>query len=409
MHFSMQRAPAMRRNVLTAARRLSTAAADVPALKPAVKPECQQFSSGPCTKRPGYSVAALSEESLGRSHRAKIGKAKLSGAIEQTRVLLEPVGLPKDYHIGIVPASDTGAVEMAMWSLLGPKPVTCVHFESFGGDWFTDITKQLKLKDVTNMQGDYGKLPDFSKIDFNQDVIFTANGTTSGVRVPADVAIPADRQGLTIADSTSAVFAQHMPWDKLDVVTFSWQKCLGGEGAHGMLILSPRAVERLESYEPAWPMPKIFRMTKKGKLDAGIIKGNTINTPSLLATEDYLDALGWAKSVGGYQGLVDRSNANLAELEKAVDAIPWLDFLSGPDPAVRSNTSVCLTVSDLDADQVKKMAGLLEAEGVALDIGAYRSAPPGFRVWCGPTVESSDVAKLVPWMRWAHDEVKGSA
>ena len=374
--------------------------------KPTVKPECAQFSSGPCKKRPGYTVAGLADAVLGRSHRHKVGKDKLAGAINGTRELLEPVGLPKDYHIGIVPASDTGAVEMAMWSLLGPKPVTCVHFESFGGDWFTDITKQLKLKDVTNMQGDYGKLPDFSKIDFNQDVIFTANGTTSGVRVPADVAIPADRQGLTIADSTSAVFAQHMPWDKLDVVTFSWQKCLGGEGAHGMLILSPRAVERLESYEPPWPMPKIFRMTKKGKLDAGIFKGNTINTPSLLATEDYLDALGWAKSVGGYQGLVDRSNANLAELEKAVDAIPWLDFLSGPDPAVRSNTSVCLTVSDLDADQVKKMAGLLEAEGVALDIGAYRSAPPGFRVWCGPTVESSDVAKLVPWMQWAHDEVK---
>lgn len=377
--------------------------------KPTVKPECAQFSSGPCKKRPGYTVAGLAGAVLGRSHRHKVGKDKLAGAINGTRELLEPVGLPKDYHIGIVPASDTGAVEMAMWSLLGPKPVTCVHFESFGGDWHTDITKQLKLKDVTNMQGDYGVLPDFSKIDFDQDVIFTANGTTSGVRVPADVNIPADRKGLTIADSTSAVFAQHMPWDKLDVITFSWQKCLGGEGAHGMLILSPRAVERLESYEPAWPMPKIFRMTKKGKLDAGIFKGNTINTPSLLATEDYLDALGWAKSVGGYQGLVDRANANLAELEKAANDIPWLDFLSGPDPAVRSNTSVCLTVSDLDADQVKKMAGLLEAEGVALDIGAYRSAPPGFRVWCGPTVESSDVAKLVPWMRWAHDEVKGSA
>lgn len=333
----------MRRNVLTAARRLSTAAADVPALKPAVKPECPQFSSGPCTKRPGYSVAALSEESLGRSHRAKIGKAKLGASIQETRELLEPVGLPKDYHIGIVPASDTGAVEMAMWSLLGPKPVTVIHFESFGGDWYTDVTKQLKLKDVTNLQGDYGVLPDFGTVDFSNDVIFTANGTTSGVRVPADVAIPANRQGLTICDATSAVFAQHMPWDRLDVVTFSWQKCLGGEGAHGMLILSPRAVERLESYTPPWPMPKIFRMTKAGKLSAGIFKGETINTPSMLANEDYLDALKWARSVGGYEGLVGRANANLAVLEAAVESTPWLDFLAGADPKLRSNTSVCLT------------------------------------------------------------------
>jgi len=399
----------MRRNVLTAARRLSTAAADVPALKPAVKPECPQFSSGPCTKRPGYSVAALSEESLGRSHRAKIGKAKLGASIQETRELLEPVGLPKDYHIGIVPASDTGAVEMAMWSLLGPKPVTVIHFESFGGDWYTDVTKQLKLKDVTNLQGDYGVLPDFGTVDFSNDVIFTANGTTSGVRVPADVAIPANRQGLTICDATSAVFAQHMPWDRLDVVTFSWQKCLGGEGAHGMLILSPRAVERLESYTPPWPMPKIFRMTKAGKLSAGIFKGETINTPSMLANEDYLDALKWARSVGGYEGLVGRANANLAVLEAAVESTPWLDFLAGADPKLRSNTSVCLTVSDLDAAGVKKMAALLEAEGVAVDIGAYRSAPPGFRVWCGPTVETADVEALVPWMRWAHDEVKNSA
>ena len=392
-------------------RRLSTAVADAgaPAAKPAVKPDCAQFSSGPCKKRPGYTVGALADAALGRSHRHKIGKNKLGGAIQLTRDLLEPVGLPKDHLIGIVPASDTGAVEMAMWSLLGPKPVTVVHFESFGGDWYTDVTKQLKLKDVTNMQGDYGELPDFSKVDFNNDVIFTANGTTAGVRVPADVAIPADRQGLTICDATSAVFAQHMPWDKLDVVTFSWQKCMGGEGAHGMLILSPRAVERLESYTPPWPMPKIFRMTKSGKLNAGIFKGETINTPSLLATEDYIDALEWGKKVGGYEGLVGRADANLAVLEKACDELPWLDFLSGPDKKVRSNTSVCLTVSDLDADGVKKMAALLEAEGVALDIGAYRSAPPGFRIWCGPTVEASDVAALIPWMRWAHDEVKGSA
>jgi len=392
-------------------RRLSTAVADAGAVapKPAVKPDCAKFSSGPCKKRPGYTVAGLAGAALGRSHRHKIGKDKLAGAINLTRDLLEPVGLPADYHIGIVPASDTGAVEMAMWSLLGPKPVTCIHFESFGGDWYTDITKQLKLTNVTNMQGDYGVLPDFSKVDFSNDVVFTANGTTSGVRVPADVAIPADREGLTICDATSAVFAQHMPWDRLDVVTFSWQKCLGGEGAHGMLILSPRAVERLESYTPPWPMPKIFRMTKSGKLNAGIFKGETINTPSLLATEDYIDALEWSKSVGGYEGLVGRSNANLAVLEQAVAELDWLDFLSGPDPTVRSNTSVCLTVSDLDAAGCKKMAALLEAEGVALDIGAYRTAPPGFRIWCGPTVDTADVAALVPWMRWAHDEVKASA
>jgi len=351
---------------------------------------------------------ALADVALGRSHRAKVGKAKLGAAITQTKELIEAVGLPKDYHVGIVPASDTGAFEMAMWSLLGPKPVTCVHFESFGGDWYTDLTKQLKLENVTNMQADYGVLPDLSKVDWDQDVVFTYNGTTAGVRCPVDMPIPADRKGLTLCDATSAVFAQHMPWDKLDVVTFSWQKCLGGEGAHGMLILSPRAVERLESYTPPWPMPKIFRLTKKGKFSAGIFKGETINTPSMLATEDYLDALGWAKSVGGYEGLVGRADANLAVLERFVASTEWLGFLSGDDPKVRSNTSVCLTVADLDADGVKKMAALLEAEGVAVDIGAYRSAPPGFRIWCGPTVESADLEALVPWMRWAHDEVKAS-
>lgn len=377
------------------------------ATKPAVKPACPNFSSGPCAKRPGYDLNNLADAPLGRSHRAKVGKAKLGAAIQKTRELLEPAGLPKDYLIGIVPASDTGAVEMAMWSLLGPKPVTVVHFESFGSDWFTDVTKQLKLNDVINLKADYGVLPDVSSIDWDTDVVFTFNGTTAGVRCPSDIAIPADRKGLAIADSTSAVFAMEMPWDKLDVVTFSWQKCLGGEGAHGMLILSPRAVERLESYSPPWPMPKIFRMTKAGKLNADIFTGATINTPSMLANEDYLDSLDWAASIGGYAGLVDRANANLAVLESMVETTPWLEFLSGDDPSIRSNTSVCLKVTDFDADQVKKMQGLLEKEGVALDIGAYRSAPPGFRVWCGPTVEVSDLEALVPWLEWAHAEVAG--
>eukprot|EP00322_Chrysochromulina_rotalis_P018947 CAMPEP_0115859430 /NCGR_PEP_ID=MMETSP0287-20121206/16611_1 /TAXON_ID=412157 /ORGANISM="Chrysochromulina rotalis, Strain UIO044" /LENGTH=379 /DNA_ID=CAMNT_0003313729 /DNA_START=86 /DNA_END=1225 /DNA_ORIENTATION=+ len=378
------------------------------ATKPAAKPASPKFSSGPCAKRPGYSVEALADAALGRSHRAKIGKDKLAGAIQQTRELLEPAGLPSDYLIGIVPASDTGAVEMAMWSMLGPKPVTVVHFESFGGDWYTDITKQLKLPNVTEVKADYGVLPDLDSVDYNQDVVLTYNGTTAGVRCPPSWSPPADREGLVICDSTSAVFAMDMPWANLDVVTFSWQKCLGGEGAHGMLILSPRAVERLESYEPSWPMPKVFRMTSKGKLSAGIFKGATINTPSLLATEDYLDALKWAKSIGGYAGLVNKANANLAVLEKFCSENDWMEFLSGDDPAVRSNTSVCLKVTDLDAEQVKKMAGLLEAENVAVDVGAYRSAPPGFRIWCGPTVEASDLEALMPWLTWAHAEVKGA-
>merc|ERR1719271_1084215 len=312
-----------------AARRLSTAVADAPIAKPAVKPASPNFSSGPCAKRPGYSFEGLAGAPLGRSHRAKLGKDKLAGAITQTRELLEPVGLPSDYLIGIVPASDTGAVEMAMWSMLGPKPVTIVHFESFGGDWHTDATKQLKLDNVTNLQGDYGELPDLSTIKWaTDDVVFTYNGTTAGVKVPKEWAPPADRAGLAICDATSAVFAMDMPWANLDVVTFSWQKCMGGEGAHGMLILSPRAVERLESYTPPWPMPKIFRMTKKGKLNADIFTGATINTPSMLATEDYLDALAWGKSIGGYSALVGRANANLAVLEKFVAATPWMEFLA---------------------------------------------------------------------------------
>jgi len=374
---------------------------------PAVKPASPNFSSGPCAKRPGYALEKLSDAPLGRSHRAKVGKAKLAAAIDETRGLLEAVGLPKDYLIGIVPGSDTGAVEMAMWSLLGPKPVTMVHFEAFGGDWFTDVTKQLKLENVTNLKADYGILPDLDSISWGtDDVVFTYNGTTSGVRVPPSFAPPADRAGLAICDATSAVFAMDMPWANLDVITFSWQKCLGGEGAHGMLILSPKAVERIESYTPPWPMPKLFRMKKGDKIAADIFKGSTINTPSMLANEDYLDALEWAKSIGGYAGLVGRANANLGAIEQFVAKTPWLEFLAGDDASLRSNTSVCLKVTDLDADGVKKMAGLLEKENVALDVGAYRSAPPGFRIWCGPTVETSDVEKLMPWLEWAHNEAK---
>jgi len=376
--------------------------------KPVIKPQCPNFSSGPCAKRPGYSLGALSGAPLGRSHRAKIGKNKLAGAIQQTRELLEPAGLPKSHLIGIVPASDTGAVEMSMWSLLGPRPVTVVHFESFGGDWFTDVTKQLKLPNVTNVTADYGRLPDVASVDWDNDVVFTYNGTTSGVRCPVDIPIPESRGGLTICDATSAVFAQNMPWDKLDVVTFSWQKCLGGEGAHGMLILSPRAVQRLESYSPPWPMPKIFRMTKANKLNADIFEGSTINTPSMLANEDYLDALAWAKSIGGYAGLVSRADANLAVIEKFVRENDWMEFLSGDDRSIRSNTSVCLKVTDLDAGGVKKMTSLLEAEQVAFDVGAYRSAPPGFRVWCGPTIQTADLEALMLWFTWAHAEVKAA-
>jgi len=385
----------------TAVRRLAT--------KPSTKPACPNFSSGPCAKRPGYSLANLDVSALGRSHRAKVGKDKLAAAIQGTRDLLEEVGLPKDYHIGIVPASDTGAVEMSMWSLLGPKPVSIVHMESFGGEWYTDATKQLPLENVTNVQAKFGDLPDLDSINWKtDDVVFTYNGTTSGVRVPPSFVPPADRAGLAICDATSAVYAMDMPWANLDVVTFSWQKCMGGEGAHGMLILSPRAVERLESYTPPWPLPKIFRMSSKGKFAKGIFEGSTINTPSMLANEDYLDALEWGKSIGGYKGLVAKSNANLAVIEKYVEATPWINFLSGANPEVRSNTSVCLTVSDLDAAQVKKMTSLLEKESVAFDIGAYRDAPAGMRIWCGPTVEASDLEALLPWLTWAHDEAKAA-
>jgi len=375
--------------------------------KPATKPANPNFSSGPCAKRPGYSLTGLADAPLGRSHRAKVGKAKLGGAIQGTRDLLAQNGLPDDYLIGIVPASDTGAVEMSMWSMLGPKPVTIVHFESFGTDWHTDAAKQLQGLEITSLKADYGELPDLASIDWSGDCVFTFNGTTAGVRVPKDYAPPADRGGLAICDATSAVFAMDMPWSSLDVVTFSWQKCLGGEGAHGMLVLSPRAVERLESYSPPWPMPKIFRMTKGGKLNADIFTGATINTPSMLANEDYIDSLEWAKSIGGYSGLVGRADANLAVLSGFVDRTPWLEFLCA-DESTRSNTSVCFKVTDLDAAAVKKMAALLEKEGVAYDIGAYRSAPPGFRIWCGPTVEASDLEALLPWLEWAHEEIAGA-
>ncbi|MBS9722559.1 phosphoserine transaminase [Tianweitania sp. BSSL-BM11] len=374
--------------------------------KPAVRPANPQFSSGPCAKRPGWSLDALSDAALGRSHRAKLGKSKLQEAIDLTREVLQ---VPADYRIGIVPASDTGAVEMALWSLLGARPVDVLAWESFGAGWVTDVVKQLKLPDVRTLDAPYGELPDLAKVDFDRDVVFTWNGTTSGVRVPNGDFIPADRQGLTICDATSAAFAQRLDFAKLDVVTFSWQKVLGGEAAHGMLILSPRAVERLESYKPAWPLPKIFRMTKGGKLIEGIFKGETINTPSMLCVEDYLDALHWAKSVGGLDGLIKRADANFAALDGFVQASDWLGHLA-VEPDTRSNTSVCLTITDaqvaaLDDDAkaafAKGMVSALEKEGVALDIGAYRDAPSGLRIWCGATVETADIEALLPWLDWA--------
>src|SRR5499426_27710 len=375
--------------------------------KPGVRPTIPHFSSGPCAKRPGWSLQALTDAALGRSHRAKIGKAKLKRAIDLTREVLE---VPADYLIGIVPASDTGAIEMALWSLLGARPVTVLAWESFGEGWVTDITKQLKLKDVTVVGSPYGELPDLSVVDAKSDIVFTWNGTTSGVRVPDAAWIAADREGLAICDATSATFAQALDWPKLDVVTFSWQKALGGEAAHGMLILSPRAVQRLETYRPPWPLPKIFRMTKGGKLMAGIFEGDTINTPSMLCVEDYLDALAWAKSLGGLKNLIARADANTKIIADWVARTPWADFLA-TDPAIRSNTSVCLKISDpavcgLPTDGqaafAKGMAAALEKEGVAYDIAAYRDAPPGLRIWCGATVEAADVEALMPWLDWAY-------
>ncbi len=368
---------------------------DTPTL-PAVKPARPYFSSGPCAKPPGWSPDKLGTQSLGRSHRAKIGKARLGLAIDLMREVLQ---VPATHRIGIVPASDTGAVEMAMWSLLGARPVTTLAWESFGEGWVTDAVKQLKI-DPTVLRADYGYLPDLAQVDWSNDVIFTWNGTTSGVRVPDADWIAANREGLCIADATSAVFAQEIDWDKVDVLTFSWQKAMGGEGAHGVLILGPRAVERLESYTPAWPMPKIFRMTKGGKLIEGIFTGETINTPSMLAVEDAIFALEWAQSVGGLAGMQARANANAAALDAIVQQRDWLGHLCA-DPASRSNTSVCLTVEGADADFIKKFAGLLEAEGAAYDIAGYRDAPAGLRIWCGATVDTADVEALGPWFDWA--------
>jgi phosphoserine aminotransferase len=374
--------------------------------KPGFRPANPNFSSGPCAKRPGWSPAALASAALGRSHRAKIGKTKLEQAIDLTREVLQ---VPVGYRIGIVPASDTGAVEMAMWSLLGERGVDMVAWESFGEGWVTDAVKQLKLADARTIKAPYGELPDLSSVDFDRDVVFTWNGTTSGVRVPNGDFIPADRKGLTICDATSAAFAQKLDFAKLDVVTFSWQKVLGGEGAHGMLIISPRAVERLESYKPAWPLPKIFRLTSNGKLIDGIFKGETINTPSMLCVEDYIDALQWAKAVGGLDRLIARADANTKVIADWVARTPAVEFLASKEET-RSNTSVCLRFADPavanldDAGQqafVKGFVALLEAEKVAYDIASYRDAPPGLRIWCGATVEASDVEALIPWLDWA--------
>jgi phosphoserine aminotransferase len=372
-----------------------------PTTKPKIKPANPNFSSGPCSKRPGYDLSQLDISTLGRSHRAALGKAALKQACEQTAELL---GLPEGYRVGVVPASDTGAVEMAMWSLLGARGVDVLAWESFGSGWVGDINKQLKLDNVRSLVADYGQLPDLEQVNFDNDVVFTWNGTTSGVKVKNGDWIADDRAGLTICDATSAVFAMELPWEKLDVVTYSWQKVLGGEGAHGMLILSPRAVERLESYTPAWPLPKIFRMTKGGKLIEGIFRGETINTPSMLCVADYLDALGWVAGMGGLSAVIAKSKANLSVIETFVADNEWINFLA-VDPATVSNTSVCLTL-DASADQVKAMIKLLDQEAVAYDIGAYRDAPSGLRIWCGATVEKSDLETLMPWLQWAYASVK---
>ena len=369
---------------------------------PATRPANPRFSSGPCAKNPTFTFDTLSDAALGRSHRAAIGKDKLKAAIEETREIL---GIPADYKIGIVPASDTGAVEMALWSMLGARGVEMLVWESFGAGWATDVTKQLGL-DAVVKTADYGELPDLASIDFANDVVFTWNGTTSGVRVPNGDWIPTDREGLTICDATSAAFAQALPWDKLDVTTYSWQKVLGGEAAHGMLILSPRAVERLESYTPPWPLPKIFRLTKGGKLIEGIFRGETINTPSMLAVEDYLQALAWARSVGRLEGLIARADANTKAIADFVEMRDWIDFLAH-DPTTLSTTSVCLKFTDArikdGASFAKAVAKRLDTEGVAYDIGAYRDAPAGLRIWCGATVETADVAALMPWLDWAFE------
>ena len=370
---------------------------------PARKPARPFFSSGPCAKPPGFSPAKLATESLGRSHRAKIGKARLQYCIDLMR---EVLGLPDTHRIGIVPGSDTGAFEMAMWTMLGARGVSMLAWESFGEGWVTDAVKQLRLEPKLH-RADYGQLPDLSKVDFADDVLFTWNGTTSGVRVPDGEWIPADREGLTFADATSAVFAYDIPWDKIDVATFSWQKVLGGEGGHGVLILGPRAVERLESHTPAWPLPKVFRLVSKGKLAEGVFKGETINTPSMLAVEDAIFALEWARSVGGLEGLQQRCTANADALNKIVAERDWLSHLA-VDHGIRSKTSVCLSVEGADADFIKAMTGLLEMEGAAYDIAGYRDAPPGLRIWCGATVDTADVEALGPWLDWAYAVTKAA-
>ena len=380
-------------------------------VKPGTRPANPKFSSGPCAKRPGWSLAALKDAPVGRSHRAKIGKTRLKEVIDRSRKVL---GVPDGYKIAIVPASDTGAVEMAMWSLLGPRGVDVAAWENFGLEWVTDATKQLKLADLRVFTADYGKLPDIAQIDTDRDVVFTWNGTAGGVCVPNGDWIKDDRKGLTICDATSAAFAMDLPWPKLDVVTYSWQKVMGGEAAHGMLVLSPRAVERLETYVPPWPLPKIFRLTKGGKLNEGIFEGETINTPSMIAVEDALDGLKWAEEIGGVKALIGRTRANFQAIEKWVAKTPWIDFLCR-EPAFRSPTSVCLVFKDpwfeaLDLDgrtkAAKKVAALLEAEGAAFDIGSYRTAPPGLRIWAGATIETADVEKLLPWIEWAYAAVK---
>ena len=382
-------------------------------MKPNMRPARPDFSSGPCAKRPGWTPEALNDAAIGRSHRSKIGKTKIVEAVDRTRALL---GVPADYRIAIVPASDTGAVEMALWSLLGARPVDMLTWESFGEGWVTDVVKQLKLKDARVLKAPYGQIADLKAVDWQHDVVFTWNGTTSGVKVPNGDWIPADREGLTICDATSAVFAMDMPWDKLDVVTYSWQKVLGGEGAHGMLILSPRAVARLESHKPAWPMPKIFRMTKDGKIDDSIFEGATINTPSMLCVEDAVDSLDWAAKIGGLPAMMKRSQDNLAALSAWVEKTDWVDFLAG-DPKIRSNTSVCLKIVDPwftgqsekeQAAIAKNIAATLEKENAGYDVDGYRDAPPGLRIWCGATVETSDIKALTPWLDWAYAQVKAA-
>ena len=379
--------------------------------RPTSRPNNPNFSSGPCAKRPGWTVDALKGALVGRSHRSKPGKSSLSECIDRMKAILE---LPKAYHLGIVPASDTGAVEMALWSLLGARGVDMLAWESFGSGWVTDVKKQLKLSDVRVFESGYGEIPDLSKVDFSRDVVFTWNGTTSGVKVPNGDWIAKNREGLVITDATSAVFAMDLPWDKIDVATFSWQKVLGGEGAHGVLILSPRAVQRLESYTPSWPMPKIFQMTKGGKLMTGIFEGETINTPSMIAVEDCIDALKWAEGLGGLKGLIARSEANLKALETWAAARDWVGFLAG-DKAIRSNTSICLKITanwftglseDGQANAAKRFVALLDKEGVAFDIGAYRDAPAGLRIWGGATVQTVDIEALCPWLDWAYAQVK---